>query len=213
MVKNFTIFGERCSGTNYLEQCITSNFDVNIVWNYGWKHFFGFDNYNNSDDVLFICIVRDPFKWINSLYREKYHIPNVNKNNINNFLYNEFWSVDKKKEIMKDRNIYTGNRYKNIFELRYIKIAYLLDTLPKLVKNYIFIRYEDLTNDFYNTIEKIKLAGDLKIKDNIKYPINIITDSKTGKKFKVKNNDYIDNNKIINHPNFSVNFEKKLGYL
>ena len=47
MLKKYTIYGERCSGTNYLESIININFDSNITWEYGWKHFFGF-----QDDVL-----------------------------------------------------------------------------------------------------------------------------------------------------------------
>ena len=41
MLKKFTIYGERCSGTNYLEKIINLNFDVNVTWEFGWKHFFG----------------------------------------------------------------------------------------------------------------------------------------------------------------------------
>ncbi len=36
------IYGERCSGTNYLEDVITKNFNVDITWEYGWKHFLVF---------------------------------------------------------------------------------------------------------------------------------------------------------------------------
>ena len=61
MIKKYTIYGERCSGTNYLENIIDINFDVNLTWEYGHKHFFGHqDNkLKNSDDTLFICIVRN----------------------------------------------------------------------------------------------------------------------------------------------------------
>lgn len=34
MIKYFTIYGERCSGTNYLEQIIKLNFDVEVTWKY-----------------------------------------------------------------------------------------------------------------------------------------------------------------------------------
>ena len=57
MIKQVTIYGERCSGTNYLEQLLLSNFEVEITWEYGWKHFFGHADLSNSDDVLFIGIV------------------------------------------------------------------------------------------------------------------------------------------------------------
>ena len=63
MLQKFTIYGERCSGTNYLENVITMNFNVEITWKYGWKHFFGFQDYKlqNSDDTLFVCKVQDKY--------------------------------------------------------------------------------------------------------------------------------------------------------
>jgi hypothetical protein len=77
MIKKYTIYGERCSGTNYLENLIDKNFDIKITWEFGWKHFFGFNDnqLKNSDDTLFICIVRNPVDWINSFYRELHHSP------------------------------------------------------------------------------------------------------------------------------------------
>ena len=44
MITKVTIYGERCSGTTYLENIITKNFNVEITWDYGWKHFFGFND-------------------------------------------------------------------------------------------------------------------------------------------------------------------------
>ena len=196
MLNKYTIYGERCSGTNYLENIININFDVNITWNYGWKHFFGFNDkeLKDSDDVLFICIVRNIPDWINSFYREKHQLPLKYKTNISEeaiideFLNKEFWSFDDnkgnrdtKKERMDDRNIYTGYRYKNIFELRHTKIKWMMEELPNKVKNYIFIKHEDLLNNYKNTLLKINEKG-VKIKDNIKFPIN----SKTYKLSKTK---------------------------
>ena len=60
------------------------------------------------------------------------------KEKIDEFLNKEFWSFndnngnrDTTKEILEDRNIYTGERYKNIFELRHTKIKWMLEDLPK----------------------------------------------------------------------------------
>ena len=126
MLKKCTIYGERCSGTNYLENIIKMNFNVDITWKYGWKHFFGFQDkaLKNSDDTLFLCIVRNLPDWINSFYREQHHLPlrymtNLSpKKKLDIFLNKEIYSVEEKnirfkrctKEIMTDRNIYTGKR-------------------------------------------------------------------------------------------------------
>ena len=171
-MKKVTIYGERCSGTNYLEQLLLLNFDVEIIWDYGWKHFFGFNDLTNSDDTLFIGIIRNLEDWINSLYREKHHIQHLSKN-IDIFLTDTFYSKDNNNnEIMDDRNIDTGERYKNIYELRLVKNKYLIEKMPNLVKNYCLITYDDLIDSFLDTMNKLKNCG-LKINDNVDFPLNV----------------------------------------
>ena len=155
MVLKYTIYGERCSGTNYLGALIQKNFNATVTWDYGWKHFFGFNNLSNSNDTLFVCIIRDPYEWINSFYRNQYHVaPSIRSNhivpsnqinnlqahiqlhnqNVHRFLNREFWSVhhdDDKKEQMCDRHIYTKKRYKNVFELRHTKLQFLIEHFLK----------------------------------------------------------------------------------
>ena len=173
-MKKVTIYGERCSGTNYLEQLLVLNFDVEIVWSYGWKHFFGFNDLSNSDDTLFIGIIRNLEDWINSLYREKHHLPKPLTKTIDTYLNDTFYSLlDENTEIMEDRNINTGERYKNIFELRLVKNKYLIEKMPKLVKNYCLITYDDLVDDFVETMYKLKHCG-LIIKDDSKFPLNVM---------------------------------------
>jgi hypothetical protein len=228
-IQKFTIYGERCSGTNYLEELILANFNVNLTWEYGWKHFFGFDEdkFEDSDDTLFICIVRDIHDWMNSFLMDPHHLPLRYKNidlhkKKEEFLNHEFWSFDDSnenrdvnKEIMTDRNIYTNCRYQNIFELRHIKLKYLIEDLPKKVKNYIFIRYEDLINDFENTMNKIKDKG-LINKNNITFPKNIYNYKKNKNiifdKNKTKEN-FITKNEILENPNLIPFYENKLGYI
>ena len=211
MLKKFTIYGERCSGTNYLEQIINLNFDVQITWEYGWKHFFGLDkvkNLENSDDALFICIVRNPVDWINSLFRKKHHIADHLRENINNFLNDEFYSYQDnqnlygyRNEILADRNIYTGKRYKNIFELRHTKLKWMIEDLPKKVKNYILIKHEDLLDNFNETLYKIKDKG-LKIKENINFPLNTNKYMNTNSQYKKENE--FKKDFILSNPNYII---------
>ena len=220
MLKKFTIYGERCSGTNYLGTIININFNTSLTWDYGWKHFFGFcdDALKNSDDTLFICIVRNPVDWVNSLYRIPWHLPKNIKTTVNKFLNSEIYShnhntkwlhrcnhvknvTKTNSEIMEDRNIYTGERYKNIFELRHTKIKWMIEDLPKKVKHYIFIKHEDLLYDFDNTLQKIKEKG-LEVKENINFPLNTKT------KY-VKKKNFIPDKLILSNPNFIPFYEKK----
>lgn len=211
MINKVTIYGERCSGTNYLEELLTENFDVPLVWDYGWKHFFGFNDLKNTDNVLFIGIVRNLPDWVNSLYKRKHHLPKDNTKDINSFLNNEFYSVDKdNKEMMNDRHIETKNRYKNIFELRHVKNKFLVEDMPKLVKNYLLITYDDLVSNFANTMTKISYK--LPIKSNVKFPVNISYYKKNKDKVFVKtdekNDDKIDKKTIMEKAN--LHYEKIL---
>ena len=173
MCKKATIYGERCSGTTYLEELIDLNFDIEFTWDYGWKHFFGFQDLTNTDDVLFIGIVRNLEDWINSLYREKHQLPYTLTKNVDTFLTDTFYSVnDEGIEIMQDRNIKTNQRYTNIFESRLVKNQFLIEQMPKLVKNYCLITYDDLINNFTGTMNKLQLCG-VNIKNNIEFPLNI----------------------------------------
>lgn len=187
-INNFAILGERCSGTNFLEESITNNFNLTYTSKYGNKHFFCYNNYSNSDNTLFIGIIRNPIYWINSFSRELHHVPEINRKNINNFLFNEFYSVedevDTSKSILdnnifkinnkfythrynlnrKDLNYTNGNKYKNIFELRKVKNDFLMNVIGNKVKNYILINYEDLLFNFNKVLQTIKEKFSLKQK-------------------------------------------------
>ena len=223
MITNFTIFGERCSGTNYLAYLIQENFqNYEITWEYGWKHYFGFneEKLKSSDHTLFICIVRNPVDWLNSLYRNPWHICEEIRGNVDKFLNDEFYSYNDDAsgprdgtEIMQDRNMYTGERYKDVFELRHTKLKYMIEDLPNKVKNYIFIKHEDLIEDFENTMDRIKNTG-LIVKPNIQFPIN--TNNYKGLKnqiFKKSENKDIPSELVLNSGKLTTHYEKLLGYI
>lgn len=173
-INKFTILGERCSGTNFLENVMLTNFDICYTSEFGNKHFFCYHDYTNknNDNILFIGIIRNPIYWLNSFSKELYHVPEINRKNMHNFLFNQFYSVTdeidiptgiqngtiifnntrmyvKKYEINKfDLNYITNDKYKNIFELRKVKNDYLMNVMPNKVKNYILINYEDLLYNY-----------------------------------------------------------------
>jgi hypothetical protein len=154
-ITNFTIYGERHSGTKLLQDIINRNFKLPITWQYGFKHWFGFCENSvleKADNTLFIGIVRNPYDWIMAMKKIPYHIKINRKNPIEDLLFKEWISYDddKNREIMQDRSYLTGDRYKNIFEMRSHKIKYLINYMPFLVNKFVLIRYEDLVLDMEN---------------------------------------------------------------
>lgn len=156
MIKKFTILGERCSGTTYLDALMTANFDISVTWEYGWKHSIGlydFKKTENENETLFIGIVRHPIEWLNSLFKNQHHIPNAPRP-IHNFLFDNFNASNKNETI--DRNFVTNKKYKNIFELRFLKNYYLLNSMPNNVQNYILITYENLRDNTASVLDLIQ---------------------------------------------------------
>ena len=182
-IKYFTVLGERCSGTTFIEYAIKWNLGL-TYYNTCGKHFFGHNNdvFNTDtiNETLVVCVVRDPIDWIDSFFKRLHHVPPHNKRSIYNFLHNEFYSIHevapvKGNEKTEDRNIITKERYCNIFELRKTKQEFMLRELPKLVPNCIIIRYEDMRDDYDNTLDKIRVKYGLERQYN---PYKVITQYK-----------------------------------
>ena len=218
MITHFKIYGERCSGTNYLEKLLLLNFEIESINKYGNIHFFKFQEFDSCEtNVLFIGIIRNAHDWINSLWSCKFHVPLEYKNDLHKFLNNEFYSIQEKnnnKEIVEDRNIFKKNqRYKNIFELRSLKIKFLLEYLPKFVSNFILIKYEDLINNFDNTMRNIQQKYKLKIISN-NFPENFYKYKNTNHLYvpQDKHNYEISMDDILNNKQFDNELEKKLNY-
>lgn len=176
LLSQYTVFGERCSGTNYLVQLMNANFNIPLTYEYGHKHFFGHTDLsaaNNVSDTLFLGIIRHPIYWLNSFFKEQHHIPNRPKP-LYNFLFDEFYSMNDDGTIIeKDVNYMTGTRYKNIFEMRFYKNYYLLNILPTQVPHSFLITYENLRDNtadvLGNIATKFGLEPKLPLYQNIDY--------------------------------------------
>lgn len=163
-ILRYTIYGERHSGTKLMQSIMHYNTNVELTWQYGWKHWFGFANKNtiiNDQNTLFLCLVRNPYDWIRSFFLDAHHVPRENKSTIDKFMFNRWYSVKDyvldNTEILEDRNFLSGEKYKNIFDMRSHKIYYLRQVLTALSQNVMIIQYEKLitnTNDIIKLIKK-----------------------------------------------------------
>lgn len=154
-ITHYTIFGERHSGTNFLEYVVSKNLYITPTWEFGWKHWIGsgchWNKFLTSQNTLFIGIVRDIYDWIGGMVKLPHHIL-LPEDTYENLLSCKFISYRDNKQYIKDknkliiqeeRNYLTQRYYQNIFEARYLKNIFLYHYMPFLVDNYILIRYED----------------------------------------------------------------------
>lgn len=156
-IKRIQVFGERCSGTNYLENLLKQNIqDVALCRDFGHKHFFHKSGVRKAHDCLFVVIYRNPFDWLRSLHRQPYHAAME----LRNISFSEFirkpwrciWDeeADKKpddpvygKEMMFERNPQTGKPFQNVIRMRTGKIRNWA-SLQNKTRHHVYVRYESL---------------------------------------------------------------------
>lgn len=159
-ISRIQIFGERCTGTNYLESLVNVNLlDVKVTWDFGWKHFFHEPGVEQAGDTLFICIYRDPVDWLRSFDKKRWHVaPELKELSFSDYIRAEWqcvWDEDADKfpgdplyrtEMLFERDPETGERFANVIKMRAAKIKNW-ESLQGKVAHQISIRYEDLESD------------------------------------------------------------------
>jgi hypothetical protein len=216
-MKEFTIYGERCSGTNYLEELILLNFEIDITWKYGWKHFFGAKyvdfSSENTDDILFIGIFRNPYDWLYSFYKNPHHLHKNMTQSLDTFLFYPIYSIvgDNPNSLEFKKLIDENDRFKNIFELRKTKNNYLINVMKNKVKNFMSIRYEDLLHNYENILTVIRDVYGLVQKHNTFKNVEYYKKEKF-KKFVQKEEGFSDEIKDKISFYLEARQEKRIGY-
>ncbi|MFT5112668.1 MAG: hypothetical protein ACI8P9_001995 [Parasphingorhabdus sp.] len=169
MVSYIQLFGERCSGTNFVLSLVTQNFKhVAITTEFGGKHWFLKDHFprcranqttdaecirslqENSSDTLFLCVFRNPFDWLRSLHERPYHASNHGGISITQFIRKPWLSFERypanRHWPQRDDGFWFIEEALNILRLRSMKIEHLLN-LRDRVENFYLINYETLLAD------------------------------------------------------------------
>ena len=169
----FKIWGERCSGTNFMSSLVSANFPgLTSGMRTSWKH--GLVKLHQTDtDLLHIFIVRDPLDWLRSLHRRPWHLPAKYWGEpFSEFIRRE-WFTDLHDrgrsgiEWWNDRHPTTRQRYRNILELRSVKLRYHLIALSML-PNTCLVRYEDVEHEPETLLNEIAGSFDLEHRQKFK---------------------------------------------
>lgn len=212
-IKKFTIFGERHSGTKFLEYVLDSNLAIDPIWDFGWKHWIGssrWDDLNKANDVLFVGTVRNIYDWIGGMSKLPHHLMEIQKNNYYELMTKRFISSvvkNNSKLYINDLHIIKQRFYNDIFEARYYKNIFLYHYMPFLVDNYIIIKHEEFIINHENICNYIKEK--YKINNLKRYSI-----SKNYKDLSKNKKPHILPGDVINFINNKTNWEAEyiFGY-
>ncbi len=159
-ITKIQIFGERCSGTNYTKQLLVNNFpDIELTAMYGFKHRFHNKNLADRDNCLFLIVYRDLFDWLRSFHLQPFHAaPELCGIPFSQFIRKEWRALYTKSsgrtpddplwgtEMMFERDPQTGNRFRNVLELRRARTCDW-ESLGEKVPYFLHLCYEDLRNN------------------------------------------------------------------
>lgn len=198
-ITHYALFGERNSGTKYLEQVLNDNFYLTRTGEYGFKHWYikghqprGPPNtttdrecirpLNDSDHVLFVYTYRNLVDWVHSMHKNPWHAPDHQKLPFSLFIRKPWKSYEK-------RVPYNHQKYskipwapdkngqclietsKNIVSLWYEKHAHFM-ALKNVVKHFIVIRQDHLLQDLTEMVSKygLKMRNDSILLKDYKEP-------------------------------------------
>ena len=141
-MKFIKIYGERNSGTIYLEWLVKKNLNTEILETYdlGWKHRLAPTEDEISEktkkDVLFLCLVKNPYSWLLSMHKRPYFHESLRKLSFSDFIK------------------YSYGDYRNPIIMWNLKNQSYLD-LSNFVENHKIVRYEDVLKDPATTINSL----------------------------------------------------------
>lgn len=243
------LYGERNTGTNYIEQLIKINcmdntlitgvvprslsipvlkmdkikvlrryseqirdlyFKMYFCNNYGWKHSIvnaeKIINCNNFCNTFFLCILKNPYSWILSIYNKPYHIQSNKSIYFNEFITKPWKTVERENAPKYFNNIIHmwNEKAKSYYHLK------------KLIRNVKIVKYEDVLFD-YNILIYLLKSLNINVGNN-----NIHTSTKDiNKDFKFYYDYYINEKWKTKYQNIElevintyldIELMKKIGY-
>ena len=179
-VRNFQVFGERSSGTNFTNHLLRQNLNMRPVHCYGWKH--GYPSMLSiPSNALIVVVFRNTHDWLRSMYKKPWHtIQSLRQLSFSEFLRSEWQTIsdipgvlpdyDKKNTLNQvlqlDRHPITGRPYNNIIELRNIKTASFLGFLNRGC-NVVCTQYEYISANPQDFLQRVASLYDLEFSGDV----------------------------------------------
>lgn len=126
-MKTFSLIGERCSGTNWVQLLITRNFEITETRYPGFKHWPDYCKPRPKNHIT-IYLIRNAVDWLGSFYKSPHYVKKTRAQSMYAFMYTiPFVSMRSlTEEVKQDKNLETNQPYKNLWDMRASKHSYWL---------------------------------------------------------------------------------------
>ena len=161
--QEIALYGERCSGTNFIAEILRLNSGCKVSYPLGFKHFpktFPVEEQRRlllGRPVLFL--IRHPESWVRSMFLNPWHaMKDIREKDFSDFLRAEWHSVwDEEanvfpgnprygQPIKEDRDPLTGKPFPNLLRMRTAKI-HRFQEIESCSERSCWVRLEDLVDD------------------------------------------------------------------
>jgi hypothetical protein len=158
----FQIFGERNSGTNYIEKLLENNItNFKVTTKFGWKH--GLCGVhppdklnrrtvpivNKHENVVFVIIARNVCDWLKSMHAHPWHLYSLQGLDFSQFIKESpitfqghaMISTPDALIFNPDLNPDTNEKYNNLIQMRTVKYREWFKIKSK-VRHFVFVNYD-----------------------------------------------------------------------
>lgn len=177
-MKQIKVYGERNSGTIYLEWLLKRNFDIQIAETYetGWKHRLApskeeIESLENEID--YVCLIKNPYSWLLSMHKRPYMHEELKGLNFNSFIESPYGD------------------YRNPIVMWNLKNKSYLE-MGNYAKNHLMVQYEDLLKGISEPMNSVAERLQIKIPSLYKNIHILLTNSHKIKSRKFHQEYYLD---------------------
>jgi hypothetical protein len=165
-ITHFTVFGERCSGTNHAVAWIEKNLGLKHRADFGWKHAaIDLPKLKKEPDILCVLVVRNLPDWLRSLHIKPHHLsPEMRGLPFPLFIKRSVHSVfdhtmgvsprDAKFGVVMPGEQHQAKPYANLIRMRRHKHRVWLKQLANL-PHAVVLRHEDLLHQPALVLQKL----------------------------------------------------------
>lgn len=172
-ISRFQVYGERCSGTNFLIKLMERNVaSAAFTEEFGFKHWFVDKALALPADTLGLVIAREPHAWLQSLHEKAWHHPpEIASLPFSDYIRHEWECVwddhwlgvgpdhpSWLTEMMHERHPGTGARVRDALAMRALK-ARSFDALGDRSPAWAALRTEDLQRDPEGFLSALRAWG------------------------------------------------------
>ncbi|NNU79239.1 hypothetical protein HMH01_02195 [Halovulum dunhuangense] len=160
-ITGFQVLGERSSGTNFVTQLLSRNFD-GVPRNpaYGWKHGFIDRRVAATDGLLTVLVYRHPLRWLQSIHARPLDLSrSMHGLGFAAFIRHEWQGAFQREDGTEepstaDMEPKARVNFANAMRLRAAKIGYF-EEMAEMPARIAYLRYEDANRDPRRTLNAL----------------------------------------------------------